>query len=134
MRGQCPDAHSFQVLTHFEIGRCIVEHEQKGEKRAAYGTELLKELSARLAEEFGSGFSLTNLKLMRQFFVEYRLRIGQTASDQSSQHHPIGQTASGQWPSNRKQQTVPGGLVPAQISETLSRKSPFTLSWSHYVE
>jgi hypothetical protein len=75
-------------MTNFEIGRRIVEHEQKGAKRAAYGTELLKELSARLTGEFGSGFSLTNLKLMRQFFVEYRLRIGQTAS--------------GQWPSNRK--------------------------------
>ncbi len=65
--------HTFQVLTNFEIGRRIVEHEQKGEKRAAYGTEMLKELSARLTKEFGSGFFLTNLKLMRQFFVEYRL-------------------------------------------------------------
>jgi hypothetical protein len=35
-----------QVLTNFEIGRRIVEHEQKGEKRAGYGAELLKQLSA----------------------------------------------------------------------------------------
>lgn len=133
-RGVASVVDTFQVLTNFEIGRRIMEHEQKGEKRAAYGTEMLKVLSARLTEEFGSGFSLTNLKLMRQLFVEYRLRIGQTASDQSSQHHPIGQTASGQWPSNRKQQAVSGAVVPAQISETLSRKSSFTLSWSHYVE
>ena len=33
---------TFQVMTNFEIGRRIVEHEQKGAKRAAYGTELLK--------------------------------------------------------------------------------------------
>jgi len=48
---------TFQVMTNFEIGRRIVEHEQKGAKRAAYGAELLKEQSARLTEEFGRGFS-----------------------------------------------------------------------------
>ena len=49
--------NTLQVLTNFEIGRRIVEHEQQGEKRAEYGAELLKELSARLTEEFGKGFS-----------------------------------------------------------------------------
>ena len=52
-RGVASVVDTFQVLTNFEIGRRIVEHEQKGAKRAAYGAELLKELSARLAEEFG---------------------------------------------------------------------------------
>lgn len=47
--------NTLQVLTNFEIGRRIVEHEQRGEKRAEYGAELLKELSARLTEEFGKG-------------------------------------------------------------------------------
>ena len=60
---------TFQVMTNFEIGRRIVEHEQKGAKRAAYGTELLKELSARLTEEFGRGFSRSNLEYMRKFFL-----------------------------------------------------------------
>jgi len=58
--------NTLQVMTNFEIGRRIVEHEQKGVKRAAYGTELLKELSARLTEEFGSGFSERNLDYMRK--------------------------------------------------------------------
>ena len=74
--------NTLQVLTNFEIGRRIVEHEQKGAKRAEYGTELLKELSARLTEEFGRGFSTTNLKLMRQFFMENGHRIGQSVTDQ----------------------------------------------------
>ncbi len=64
--------NTLQVLTNFEIGRRIVEHEQQGAARAEYGKELLKELSARLTEEFGKGFSTTNLKLMRQFFIENR--------------------------------------------------------------
>jgi hypothetical protein len=74
--------NTLQVLTNFEIGRRIIEHEQKGAERAEYGKELLKELSVLLVEEFGGGFSQTNLKLMRQFFVDYRDRISQTPSDQ----------------------------------------------------
>ena len=51
--------NTLQVLTNFEIGRRIVEHEQKGAKRAEYGKELLKELSARLTEESGGAFQRT---------------------------------------------------------------------------
>lgn len=104
--------NTLQVLTNFEIGRRIVEHEQKGEKRAGYGQELIKELSVLLTEEFGKGFSLTNLKLMRQLFLEYRDRIGQLVTDQSS----IAQLASGQL--SARQQFQP---------------RVFTLSWTHYV-
>jgi hypothetical protein len=49
-RGVSTVVDTFQVMTNFEIGRRIVEHEQKGAKRAVYGTELLKDLSARLTE------------------------------------------------------------------------------------
>ena len=71
-----------QVRMNFEIGRRIVEEEQKGTARAAYGKQLLVELSAQLTAEFGAGFSATNLKLMRQFYFFYAQKIGQTASDQ----------------------------------------------------
>jgi len=68
------------VVTNFEVGRLIVENEQQGAQRAAYGRALLKELAASLTEEFGRGFSLTNLKLMRQFYLAYSEQIGQTLS------------------------------------------------------
>ena len=48
-RGVASVVDTFQVMTNFEIGCRIVEHEQKGAKRAAYGAELVKELSFRLA-------------------------------------------------------------------------------------
>ena len=70
-----------QVLTNYEIGRRIVEHEQQGAERAEYGEAILKALAAALTDEFGRGFSLTNLKLMRQFYLTYCKRIGQTPSD-----------------------------------------------------
>ena len=85
-----------QVHTNFEIGRHIVEFEQQGEGRAEYGTQMLKRLAERLTAEFGSGFSATNLKLMRQFYALHGQRIGQTASGlfQTQTRQPIGQTLS----------------------------------------
>ena len=56
------NVNTLQVITNFEIGRRIVEYEQRGSRRAGYGTHLLQDLSHRLTEEFGRGFSSTNLK------------------------------------------------------------------------
>jgi predicted nuclease of restriction endonuclease-like (RecB) superfamily len=114
--------NTLQVLTNFEIGRRIVEHEQKGAERAEYGKKLLKELSARLMEEFGGGFSPTNLRLIRQFYVEYRDRVSQFPSDVFAPRQ-ICQTVSDKLQS----ETIP------QTLSAKSGKSPFTLSWSHYV-
>lgn len=115
-----------QVLTNFEIGRRIIEHEQGGEERAEYGKALLRKLSAALTAEFGRGFSEDNLSLMRRFYLAYK------------DNPKISETASGKFLPESKGQTS-SDLV--DKSETLSRKSllagqsplPFTLSWSHYV-
>ena len=68
------------VQTYFEIGRIIVEHEQQGREKAEYGKETLQALSKQLTQEFGKGFSSTNLKQMRGFYLNYRK--GQTLSDE----------------------------------------------------
>ncbi len=71
------------VYAYFEIGRMIVEEEQHGENRAAYGKRILRELSGYLTHAFGKGYSVTNVKQMRQFYVTYSQdSIGQTLSDQ----------------------------------------------------
>ncbi|MCF2612738.1 PDDEXK nuclease domain-containing protein [Fusobacterium perfoetens] len=66
--------------TYFLIGKRIVEEEQNGNERAVYGENLIKTLSKRLTEEFGKGFSVTNLKQMKSFYIAYKK--GQTVSDQ----------------------------------------------------
>lgn len=48
------------VYAYYEIGRMIVEEEQRGEQRAAYGTQLLKKLSTYLTKNYGKGFSVVN--------------------------------------------------------------------------
>lgn len=68
------------VQTYFEIGRIIVEEEQKGKERAEYGQQLIEELSIRLLNEFGKGFSPTNIKQMRSFYLTYSK--SQTVSDE----------------------------------------------------
>lgn len=71
------------VYAYYEIGKMIVEEEQHGENRAAYGKQILQELSKYLTDQFGKGFSTTNLKQMRQFYTVYSSdQIGQTLSDQ----------------------------------------------------
>lgn len=68
------------VDTYFEIGRLIVEEEQNGKSKAEYGQNLITELSQKLTTEFGKGFSTTNLKQMRTFYLTYSK--GQTVSDE----------------------------------------------------
>ena len=68
------------VDTYFEIGRLIVEEEQNGKSKAEYGQNLIPELSQKLTTEFGKGFSTTNLKQMRTFYLTYSK--GQTVSDE----------------------------------------------------
>jgi predicted nuclease of restriction endonuclease-like (RecB) superfamily len=62
------------VRAYWEIGREIVEEEQRGESRAEYGRNLVEGLSARLSEEFGRGFDRTNLLRMRALYQTYPIR------------------------------------------------------------
>ena len=67
------------VYTYYEIGRRIVEQEQKGKHRANYGNELIKQLSAELTREFGKGYSEVNLRYFRKFYIIYSVnQIQQT--------------------------------------------------------
>jgi len=59
------------VYTYFEVGKIIVEYEQEGKERAAYGKGLLKSISKRLSQDFGKGFSTDNLENMRRFYLTY---------------------------------------------------------------
>ena len=63
--------NSTMTNTYWEIGRRIVEEEQKGDVRAKYGKTVIKNLSDELTKEFGKGFSVTNLQQMRQFYIAY---------------------------------------------------------------
>ena len=74
-----------QLITYWNIGRVIVEHEQDNEKRAEYGKATLKQISRQLTKEFGRGFSVSNLQFMRRFYQTYQIQ--QTLSGKLSWSH-----------------------------------------------
>jgi predicted nuclease of restriction endonuclease-like (RecB) superfamily len=63
-----------QVQTCWQVGRHIVEFEQGGESRAAYGKKLLPRLADTLSREFGKGFDASNLRYMRLFYHAFPIR------------------------------------------------------------
>lgn len=71
-RHQAYSAVNFaMVQAYWQIGRIIVEHEQEGSLRSGYGKSVLQELSKRLTEEFGKGFSVRTLQQMKKFYVTF---------------------------------------------------------------
>ncbi len=62
-------ANNIMTLTYWNVGKRIVEEEQKGEGRAEYGLELIKNLSKELTQEFGKGFSPRYLAYFRKFYL-----------------------------------------------------------------
>lgn len=60
-----------RVLLYWNIGKHIVEEEQNGKERADYGTYLIKTLANELTKDFGSGFSIRQLELCRQFYTVF---------------------------------------------------------------
>ncbi len=75
------------VMTYWQIGQRIVEFEQKGQVKAEYGKQLLANLSKDLKIKHGKGFSLSNLKRFRQFYLANRNSA--TVSHQLSWSHYV---------------------------------------------
>ncbi|MGD0837719.1 MAG: PDDEXK nuclease domain-containing protein [Polyangia bacterium] len=111
--------NAVMTATYWGIGRRIVEHEQGGAHRAAYGEALLKRLASDLTARLGRGFSERNLEQMRLFFLTWP--ISQTTSAESlpefDRAHRISQATSA---------ISSSALSPAPLPA-------FPLPWSHYV-
>ncbi len=61
--------NGIMTYAYWNAGRRIVEQEQYGETKARYGSYLIKNLSEQLSNEFGTGFSVANLRNCRQFYL-----------------------------------------------------------------
>ena len=96
-------------ITYFEIGRMIIEEEQKGKSKAEYGKKLIPELSNYLKSKFGKVFSETNLKSFRKFYQIYNPLIRQLLTAELTDKNNI-----------EKNQ-----LLTAEFN-------PFKLGWTHY--
>lgn len=127
-RAAARSVNALMTASYWEIGRRIVEFEQRGQDRATYGEALIKRLGGDLSRQFGRGFGWRNLAQMRTFYLAW-------PADQ------IVQTLSAQSPTPKIRQTVSGESLSMPVSETLSRNfidlpalaQAFPLPWSAYV-
>lgn len=99
------------IITYWNIGKYIVDFEQNGQKRAEYGTELLKKIATDLTINIGKGFSWRNLYNMKRFYIEF----------------PILQTLSAKSNIDKLQTSS------AKLEDDILNKSINKLNWSHFV-
>jgi len=69
----CDHARNTIIETYWKIGKRIVEEEQEGETKAYYGAKLIARLSEDLTMKYGRGFSESNLRNMRQFYISNKI-------------------------------------------------------------
>ena len=117
--------NSLMSATYWHVGRRIVEFEQGGKERAAYGEQLLRRLSSDLTARFGRGYSRQNLQQFRLFYFAYDV-------------DKICQTLSGKLTGREKSQTASSISGIAAIPRTLSAESeifqtPPRKSADHYL-
>lgn len=109
-----------QVYSNWCIGKRIIEQEQKGKIRAEYGKRVIAIASKSLTDEFGSGYSITNIKNFRKFFVEYK-------------DYTIGQTLSAQFETSLSSTIINTSLIEkGQTASAQFINSLDLLPWSHY--
>lgn len=113
------------VLAYWLIGREIVQELQGGEERAKYGEKVVEDLSARLTERYGVGFSVPNLKNFRQFYQAYPLRCVPIGYPPGSQSERLSILSP-----KERELTVPQKSHPA--GDELPQGFSPRLSWSHY--
>ena len=132
--------NSAMVQAYWLIGREIVEVEQHGEKRAGYGARVIEGLAKRLAGRVGKGFSVPNLRNMRQFYLTYPKgsalpgALGGTATRPEKRS-----TLPSVLASSKIRSAVPSelrsGVRTAALTEMADGPAPFPpyLGWTHYL-
>ena len=121
-----------QVQTCWEIGRHIVEFEQGGQARAAYGNRLLPMLAGQLTQEFGKGFDASNLRYMRLFYLAFpkcdalrhelswtHYRLLTRVDDEAARRWYMQEAADQNW-SSRALERQMGTLYVTRIGEMVS--------------
>ena len=102
--------NNVQIMTYYSLGRWIVEVQQQGKHRAEYGKKIIINLSKKLTEEFGKGFSESTLEKARKFYLTYKERISETLFTEFA---------------IKKSETV---------FTIFEEEHPFLVTWSHYLQ
>lgn len=147
--------NSAMVEAYWKIGERIVNQEQQGKEKAAYGEAILKELSIALTEEFGKGFSYANLRNFRQFYLTYpdpeicytvcskltwsHNRLIMRADDENARNFYLKEASEQSWSVRQLERNINTFyyqrlLSSKDKSETLPAKSTDTLQVSDFIK
>jgi predicted nuclease of restriction endonuclease-like (RecB) superfamily len=139
-----------QVVAYWLVGREIVEEEQKGRHRAAYGDRLLLDLAGRLRRDYGPGYSISHLKNLRAFYIGFPALFGSWKSHAlrsllelgQKSHAPRGLLRASRCSRSHRTARVPpadppvgiGGLIGQTAGDNSWRPGRIhaNLSWTHY--
>lgn len=114
------NVNTVEVYTKYEIGRYIVEDEFEGKYRAAYGKTILQNLSTRMIDRFGEGWSYETLNLCKRFYAVYSDFVTDGYKIQESNSVTTGYKIN--------------VLTQTDVSDVPKRTNPhFGLTWSHYI-
>jgi predicted nuclease of restriction endonuclease-like (RecB) superfamily len=126
--------NSAMVLAYWQIGREIVEYYQAGAIRAEYGDQLLDVLSTQLRERVGRGYSTTNLRYFRTFYLAYASRSAEIRHIRSGESRSV--LAAALKRGARKIRHTAGGVL-QDLERAIGEQPPLDgfsplLGWSHY--
>lgn len=131
-------ANGIMTYAYWNVGRRIVEQEQCGEKKARYGSYLIKNLSKQLSDEFGTGFSAANLRNCRQFYLTFpkesygfsiagkvswsHLRIIMRISDEDERNFYLNEVTTENWSVRILERNIKSGYYKRMLSTQLPDK------------
>ncbi len=131
-------ANGIMTYAYWNVGRRIVEQEQYGEKKAQYGSYLIKNLSIQLSDEFGTGFSVANLKNCRRFYLTFpedsygysvvgkipwsHLRSIMRITDEEERNYYLKETLTENWSVRVLERNIKSGYYKRMLSTQLSDK------------
>jgi predicted nuclease of restriction endonuclease-like (RecB) superfamily len=121
------------VQTYWQIGKRIVEQEQKGKSRAGYGDYLITNLSRHLSDTFGKGFSEANLWNMKQFYQTFpdfdkfpthrvenlswtNIRLIMRVDDRKEREYYVEEASSQNWTSRVLERNIKSGYYHRLLS------------------
>jgi len=125
--------NTIMVKTYWQIGKRIVEEEQNGKTRADYGDYLIVNLSRYLTDSFGKGFSVANLKNIRQFYQTFpafnelatqcvanlgwtHLRLIMRLDDEKERHYYLQEASLQNWSSRLLERNIKSGYYRRLLS------------------
>lgn len=149
-RKAASNINTIMVEAYWRIGQRIVLEEQSGQSRATYGQGVITELSRRLGDEFGKGFSVANLKNFRQFYLTFpdvgngyalRSELGWThyrlimrVSEPTARQYYIEEAATHGWSTRELERNIRSGWHQRLLTTPASEHSKASMRPEHLLK